>query len=105
MTEIELIGELSVNNAEDIHKLFLSALEKKSDININVSELEDIDVSIMQLLYGLYIGLGDKRNITLTGNVKPLIKNRLYICGLLPSIDLPDDELLNALMTNMRGSR
>ena len=54
MTTIELQGELGINNAAELKKIFISALEKKQPITFDVSKLEDIDVSIVQLLYALY---------------------------------------------------
>ena len=54
MTTIELQGELGVNNAEEVRKMLISAVEKKQPITFDVSKLEDIDVSIVQLLYALF---------------------------------------------------
>ena len=55
MATIELKGELTVGEAEKVKKLFLSSLQKKNDIVLDFSGLEDIDVSIIQLIHGLFV--------------------------------------------------
>lgn len=105
MTKIELKGDLSISNAEEILKLFKSACQKKSDITIDVSLLEDVDTSIIQLLYSLFRSVNKDRPITITGPVSQTVKRRLYICGLLPSPDSEDSSAEATLKEILEAAR
>ncbi len=100
MTKISLKGDLSINDAEELQKVFISASEKKVDIELDVSQLEDVDTTIIQLIYALYHAAKD-RTITVTGPVSNQVRKRLYICGIIPSPDLSDSEILKHISEKM----
>lgn len=102
MSKIELKGELTVNDAENTHKLFSSVIQKKSDIEVNISKLEDLDVSILQLIYSLFLEIGTERKLSLIGPVTPLVKKRLYNCGVLPNLDLSDSEVISTIINTLK---
>ncbi len=54
MATIELKGNLSVSNAEKLHKTLIQTLQQNNSITLDVSGLEDIDVSTLQLISSLY---------------------------------------------------
>jgi len=51
LTEIRLSGNLTVNHSEVIHKKILSVIEKSKKITIHLDDVENIDLTIVQLLY------------------------------------------------------
>ena len=93
MTTIELQGDLNVSNAVEVRKILVSALEKKQPIVFDVTKLEDMDVSIVQLLYSLYNSLDSNITISYTGKLSPLVKKRLYNIGVASSPNLTEDVL------------
>lgn len=100
---IYLKGELSISDAEQLHATLLSLLEEKnSKILIDISELEDIDVSIMQLLYAFYIQADSSTTYEFIGKMKPIIKNRLVSCGIISESNLSDTEIYNEIMKTVR---
>ncbi len=103
MTTIDLKGDLSVANAEDLRKMFKAALQKKTEVTVNVSSLEDIDVSIIQLVYALVTGLlKEKRELIFSGTFSPTVKKRLYSVGLIPSANISDEACISELTERMR---
>ncbi len=105
MTKIELKGDLSIQNAEELHKVFLSASQKKSDIELNVTGLEDFDASIIQLVFALYRAVDKERPIIFTGSVSSTVKRRLYLCGMIASSEMDDEAVLKSLNAKMEAER
>lgn len=103
MTTIEMKGELSIQNAEELHTIFVSALQKKGDILLDFSNLEDIDVSTIQLIYSLYISSKDHK-LNAKGPFNAQVKQRLYTCGLIPSANLDDNTIISAIEEKMRAA-
>lgn len=103
MTTIELQGDLNVSNAAEVRKILVSALEKKQPIVFDVTKLEDMDVSIVQLLYSLYNSLDSNITISYTGKLSPLVKKRLYNIGVASSPNLTEDEIVNEIETKLRA--
>ncbi|MBO9703130.1 MAG: STAS domain-containing protein [Sporocytophaga sp.] len=50
-TEVLLTGNLTINNSEVIHKKILSVIEKSKKITIHLDDIDNIDLTIIQLLY------------------------------------------------------
>lgn len=101
MTTIEMKGELSVQNADDLKKILVSALQKKGDILLDFSALEDIDVSTVQLIYSFYSSCKDHK-LTAKGPFSPRVKQRLFTCGIIPDANLGDEEVIKATEEKMR---
>lgn len=101
MTTIEMKGELSVQNAEELKTIFLSALQKKGDILLDFSRLEDIDVSTIQLIYSLYIS-SKGHKLTVQGPFAPQVKQRLYSCGLIADAAIDDNAVIESVLEKMR---
>ena len=102
MTTIELQGELNISNAADIKKIFISAVEKKQSICFDVSKLEDMDISIVQLLYSLYNAIDPSCKISFTGVLPPLVKKRLYNIGVCSAPNLTEHEIVNEIESKLR---
>ena len=102
MTTIELKGELGVANAEEIRKLFVSAVEKNQPIVFDVTQLEDIDVSIVQLLYALFRDINPNCSISFKGTLKPLIKKRLFNIGVASSPNLSEHNIVAEIKSKLR---
>lgn len=102
MTTIELQGELGIVNAAEIKKILISAVEKKQPITFDVSQLEDIDVSIVQLLYGLYTSLDPSCKVSYKGVLSPLVKKRLFNIGVASSPTLTEQEIINEIEAKLR---
>ena len=103
MTTIELQGELNISNAADIKKIFISAVEKKQSICFDVSKLEDMDISIVQLLYYLYNAIEPSCKISFTGVLPPLVKKRLYNIGVCSAPNLTEHEIVNEIESKLRA--
>lgn len=103
MTTIEMKGELSIQNAEELHSIFLSALQKKGDILLDFSKLEDIDVSIIQLVYSLYES-SKGHKLIVQGPFTRQIKQRLFICGLITDINSDDNTVIASVTEKMRAA-
>lgn len=104
-TSIILKGYMSVGDAErlktEIKKAFAA---KPAKIYLDVSHLEDIDVSIIQLLYALYKEAGEKIQITIVGEIVALVKKSLYNCGLIADENVQDAIVIEAIKNTVRSS-
>lgn len=105
MTKIELKGDLSISNAEEILKMFKSASQKKTEITIDVSQLDDVDTSIIQLIYSLYRSVGKDRAITLAGPVSETVKRRLYLCGILSDPEMEEKDVESTVKAMLEAAR
>ncbi|GAA0529296.1 anti-anti-sigma regulatory factor [Rhizomicrobium palustre] len=47
---LELRGELTIRTATDTHHLLQTALQKRTDIAIDMAHTDDIDLTLIQLL-------------------------------------------------------
>ena len=103
MTTIEMKGELSIQNAEELHTIFLSALQKKGDILLDFSQLEDIDVSTIQLIYSLFISCKEHK-LEVKGPIQQKVKQRLYTCGLISDGSSDDDAIIKEISDRMRAA-
>lgn len=103
MTTIEMKGELSIQNAAELHQIFLSALQKKGDILLDFSALEDVDVSTIQLIYSLFISCAGHK-LEVKGPISQQVKKRLHTCGLIPAPDLDDNSIIEAITEKMRAA-
>jgi anti-anti-sigma regulatory factor len=101
MATIELKGNLSVSNAEKLHKTLIQTLQQNNTITLDVSGLEDIDVSILQLISSLYSSLGQKGKPSFSGSFSSLVKKRLYICGIIPDPNMDDKSIISAIDDKM----
>jgi anti-anti-sigma regulatory factor len=100
---ISLKGELSIGDAEHLHSSLLSLIEEKhKKIVIDLSELEDIDVSIIQLLYAFYLQADTSTTYEVIGEIKPIIKYRLVSCGIISKSDLSDTEIYSEIIKTVR---
>ena len=102
MTTIELQAELNISNAAEIKKILISAVEKKQSICFEVSKLEDIDISIVQLLYSLYNTIDPSCKISFSGILSPLVKKRLYNIGVCSAPNLTEHEIVNEIESKFR---
>jgi len=101
MATIELKGNLTVSNAEKLHRTFLQTVQQNSNITLDVSGLEDLDVSIIQLISSLYSSMSPKGKPAFSGSFAPLVKKRLYICGIIPDPNLDDKSIIQAFNEKM----
>ena len=101
MATIELKGNLSVSNAEKLHKTLIQTLQQNNSITLDVSALEDIDVSILQLISSLYSSMEPKGKPSFSGSFSSLVKKRLYICGIIPDPNMDDKSIVSAIDEKM----
>lgn len=97
MANIELKGNLTVNDAEKLHRLFLQNVQQTNNITLDVSKLEDFDVSILQLIISLFATMGPDNKPAITGSFSPKVKKRLYICGIIPDENMDDISIINSM--------
>ncbi|MDC7241761.1 MAG: STAS domain-containing protein [Spirochaetales bacterium] len=77
---LELKGNLDIRQAEEIHKSMLELTGGKKPVILDFAEAEDIDVSIIQLLYSFKTTLaGQKREVDFR-NLNDRIISRITLC-------------------------
>ncbi len=88
---INLSGELNIDNAKDLYEQFCSAIENHDHIDLDISGIKKIDLSVLQLLFSFKKEAYLKNTtIRITGPVEDNIKTVLKISGLLHS-DVDND--------------
>ncbi|MDR2898512.1 MAG: STAS domain-containing protein [Spirochaetaceae bacterium] len=94
-------GFLSVNNAEAIKEELEKKLSKDDSLTIDISNADDIDVSIIQLMYAAFKEAAAlQKKLSITGTFKPDVRRCLYVCGIIENDAMPDADIaakLNAL--------
>lgn len=73
-------GDLTINNTQKIKKEMLSVMNKFKNINIIVKNVDDLDLSYIQLLYSFYKTALDKRktvalDMELPDDIKMIVRN------------------------------
>lgn len=53
ISNIEIQGNLTINNSESIKKKLIEAINNFNELNITLKDIEKIDVSAIQLFYSL----------------------------------------------------
>lgn len=53
ISNIEIQGNLTINNSESIKKKLIEALNNFNELNITLKNINKIDISIIQLFYSL----------------------------------------------------
>ncbi len=106
VVKILLQGYLAIYNAEALQKEMLAALKKESGIVLDFSQLEELDVSILQLLYSL-ISEATQKGIPLTfeGPVSDTVKRCFAITGFSSANDLTDEQLFEEITKKTRGAQ
>lgn len=98
-TTIKLTGDLSISDAVDLKEKFLLLLQEYNSIHINMSALEDMDASILQILCATCIqAKKEKKQVVFEGSVKNLVRRKMFISGLTDSPDLSDEAVLQQFM-------
>jgi len=58
-TEIEITGDMTIYEAGEVRDIFSSALAEKKNINVNLSNVSEIDSSGLQLMVSLKNDAGE----------------------------------------------
>lgn len=100
--KIVLKGLLTVNDAEQLHKHLMGKLKENDSIVIDFSELEDLDVSIIQLICALYLECKkQKKEFSIKGAFHADVKNFLFYSGFISNKTNPDDVIISEFMQKM----
>ena len=100
---LSLKGDLSVGDAENIKNAMLKLLKEFPTIRINFSPLEDLDSSIIQLLYALCAqAKKESKEIIFEGTFCQSVKKRLFATGLISKMELPDETIINQISEKIR---
>jgi ABC-type transporter Mla MlaB component len=79
---IELDGELTLPQADELKKTFLKALGEADDISIVLDRVLDVDLSLLQLFCSLHrSATQQKKHIKLEGNAPQAIKDAVDAAG------------------------
>jgi anti-anti-sigma factor len=82
MKVINLEGSLGIHKAHSIKEEITEAVEKNKKVMINLSHVESIDLSIIQLLYAARrYAEKKKRELHLTGNLQDEVRDSFLIGG------------------------
>lgn len=102
--KLSLKGELSVSDAENIKNVMLKILKEFSIVYVNFSLLEDLDSSIIQLLYALCIqSKKENKKIIFEGSFSPNVKKRFYTSGLISKSNLDDEIIIDQISEKIRN--
>ncbi len=98
-------GFLSVNNAEAIKEELENFFSEHDTISIDISDTDDIDVSIIQLIYAAFKeAAAAQKTLRITGSFKADVRRCLYVCGIIETETMPDADIaakLNLLRTEV----
>lgn len=100
---LSLQGDLSVSDAENIKNAMQKLLKEFPVIYVSFSTLEDLDCSIIQLLYALCAqAKKENKEVVFEGTFSPSVKKRLYAAGIITKNDLSDEVIINQLSEKIR---
>lgn len=103
--KLSLTGDLSVADSDDIRNWMLSALKGFATVRINFSGLEDLDASILQLIYAISLqAKKERKEILFEGTFNPEIRKRLYATGIISGIDISDEIIITQLTQKIRNA-
>lgn len=76
-------GSQTIEKAEIIKKTLVEAIKgKKKEILINLSGLEKVDLSFLQLLYSASLeAVGKKKKLSISGEVPDSFLDMIYLSG------------------------
>jgi anti-anti-sigma regulatory factor len=95
-------GFLSVNNAEAIKEDLEKKFSEYNTIIIDISDTDDIDVSIIQLIYAAFKeAAAIQKSLRITGTFKTDVRRCLYVCGIIETENMPDADI--AAKLNLLG--
>jgi anti-anti-sigma regulatory factor len=97
-TTVVLSGSLTIERASALKKELVAALEEGDTILLNVSAVDEIDLSCLQLLYSAKASAGIAgKNLNFAGSVPLRIARRLASCGFLHGASERPEDLDAAL--------
>jgi len=83
-------GFLSIEKASSLRDSLLRRLSEDAELVLDLSTVEDIDLSCFQVLVAAFRFAGDSgRSFRLTGVLKARLARRLGLCGLI--VGVPSD--------------
>ena len=98
--KLSLTGELSISDATKIHEYMTALIKEFSTVCINFSSLEDLDSSIVQLLFALCRqAKAENKKVTFEGTFCQNVKKRLFAMGFISSLDA-DDAIIIVQLTD-----
>lgn len=101
---INLVGELTIADADSLKKQMTDVIKKEKDVYIDFSQLIDTDVAILQLFLSLQKELLQRKGqVIFTGTLSETLKYKLKLCGLISESSLSDTEILLQMNKLMGG--
>lgn len=90
---IEWRGTLSIEQAVLVHKELLESLQKSSSILLDISDVSDMDTTIIQLVCAaLKEAKKDEKDFHITGSVRPDFQKKLLHFGFITKlVDTAED--------------
>ncbi len=80
--KISFSGDLTISCAGEIKQALLGVMQKKGDIFIDLSEVQDIDVTALQLICAVHRStLRDGRSLSLEKGLSQGLKDLVRIAG------------------------
>ena len=102
-TTIKLTGDLSISDAADLKSKFLLLLQEYNSIHIDMSGLEDFDAAIIQILFATCIqAKKEKKEIVFEGSVVQPVRRKMFLSGLIDSMELTDEAALQQFTRKIR---
>lgn len=103
--KIEWKGFLSVNDAETIKEELLEQLSLSPEITVDISKLEDIDISILQLIFSIEKEAREQnKTIIVKGLISEGVKHCFHVCGFSVNKYQSNEEILKSLQDRVRGA-
>ncbi len=78
--KVKLDGNLNIQKVESLHTDLLKAVDEKSNIQLDFSEVTDIDFAALQLLYSLNKSCLDNGRSMEIVNISSPVRERFVLC-------------------------
>lgn len=100
---ILLKGDLAIGDAQGIKNSMLAILKEFATVMVDFSPLEDLDCSIIQLLYALCQEASkSKKEIVFCGTFSSQVRKRLFASGIINSLTCTDESIITQLTQKIR---
>ena len=78
-------GEMQVSSAEELKRIFWSALERPEEVSLDLSGVEDVDVAGLQVLLSFLITKNSDSKAGIS-NLSPALERAIQLTGIMDQI-------------------
>lgn len=92
-------GSQTIEKSEKIKNILIDAIKgKKKEIFINISKIEKIDLSFLQLLYSASLeAISKKKKISISGDIPSYFRDMVRLSGFNRKLNQPSESIFSHL--------